>query len=555
MEAMRAPKRAVFAVMFLAAVLGHGTARAQEKEIQDELKKLLGDVRQSLVDELSKALGSRDERIANAIGKMVEERIQARVSRLEQALKERDAKIADLEARLKGAPAAAPAGTAAAAPSSAFLGVAHTDVPADLRQRLKIEKGALVTRVMEGTPAAAAGIQTGDVIVSLNGTDATSETLEQLVRTFKPDQEVNVAFFRDGTKTTKAAKLADKTKFDTAAGKPRAEEKKEPAKLGLEIEEREGAIHVIDVEAGMTAAIAGVEKGDKLLQLNGKDVKSIEDVQNELKKVLDGDKLIVQFVRSSDKEDVTYTATLNAAKGKDTAKLVARDEKKVEKKVEKKKGVLGIAVVPDAQGILVQDVEPDTAAAAFGIQKGDVVKKVGGQDIADIEALRGVLSKLSAGDKVTIHVSRGGQTVEVKDIVLGAEGEKVPPRTVAAAPKEAEKPKDAPRPEAEKPKEAEKPAQETKKPGILRFTAIDDVGSGKVLVTDVTRGGPAEKAGLLKGDVVVRLNDKPVRNTDELAVMLQALFAGDTITLRVARGGEEKDLKATLVAREDASKP
>jgi len=399
---------------------------------------------------------------------------------------------------------------------------------------------------MEGSPAAGAGIQTGDVIVSLNGMEVTSETLQQVVKSFKPDQEVNVTFFRDGAKVTKATKLGDTSKFDPATAKPKAEEKKEPAKLGLEIEEREGAIFITDVEAGMTGAAAGAMKGDKLTQLNGKEMKSIEDVQGELKKTLDGDKLTIQFVRSSEKEDVTYTASVNAAKGKDTAKLIARDEKKVEKKVEKKKGFLGVSVVPDAQGVLVQGVEADTAAAAFGIQKGDIIKKVGTQDIGDVDALKNALSKVSAGDKITIQVARAGQTVDLKDIVVGGEGENLASDPAATT----EKPK-----EAEKPKEPEKPADAPKKRGLLRFTAVDDAASGKIVVTLVNKGGPAEKAGLMKDDVIVRLNDKAIRNTEDLAAMLQTFFAGDTVTIRVVRGGAEKDVKLTLVAAEDAPKP
>jgi S1-C subfamily serine protease len=207
-------------------------------------------------------------------------------------------------------------------------------------------------------------------------------------------------------------------------------------------------------------------------------------------------------------------------------------------------------VVPDAAGVLVQSVEADTAASAFGILKGDIIKKVGDQDVGDVDALRNILSKLSAGDRLTVHVARGGQTIELKEIVLGAEGEKVTAPAAAATPKEPEKPK-----EVVEAKEPDRPATEPKKPGVLRFTAIDDPASGKVLVTLVNRGGPAEKGGLLKDDVVVRVNDKPVRNTDELAAVLRTYFAGDTVTLRVARGGEEKDIMTTLAAVEDAPRP
>ncbi len=63
-------------------------------------------------------------------------------------------------------------------------------------------------------------------------------------------------------------------------------------------------------------------------------------------------------------------------------------------------------------------------------------------------------------------------------------------------------------------------------------------------------GGPAEKAGIEPGDVVVAIDDKPVADSSELIVAIRARRPGDTVTLTVKRDGSEQDIDVTLDANE-----
>jgi S1-C subfamily serine protease len=472
---------------------------------------------------------------------VIEKRVSARIERLERGIAERDKKIAELEAKLKelSTPGKQPAAAAAkAAATNAFLGVSHVDLPQEMKAKLKIDDGALVDRVIAGSPAAGVGIQTGDVIASVNGQVVGSAALTGLVQTFQPGQEVNIAYYHDGNKVTKAVKLGDKSKFDLAAAKPVEEPKKEPIKLGLEIEEREGALVITDVEDGLTGNVAGLAKDDKLTHVNGKEVKTIEEIQGELKKVFHGDKLTLQFSRSSDKEDTFYTAQVVGSSGKEGVQLIGREQKKIAKETkpsDKKKGVLGIQVVPGPQGVIVHAVEPESAAASRGVMKGDLVKKVNDKDIAEVEHLKEALGKLGAGDKLTLILSRNGQQVEIKDLALAAEGEKVKAVAAAEPPKEA--PKEAPK--------APEPAP-AKKKGRLLIRVGNQPETGKPQVTEVTPEGPAAKGGMQIGDSIVKVGDKNIASQDDLAAALATYFAGDKVTMRVKRGNEEKDLEITL---------
>lgn len=67
-------------------------------------------------------------------------------------------------------------------------------------------------------------------------------------------------------------------------------------------------------------------------------------------------------------------------------------------------------------------------------------------------------------------------------------------------------------------------------------------------VVEVTRGGPAEKAGLKKGDVVLKVDDRPIDSGVGLIAAIRSHEVGDTVRLTVREGndGPERELNVTL---------
>jgi M6 family metalloprotease-like protein len=72
--------------------------------------------------------------------------------------------------------------------------------------------------------------------------------------------------------------------------------------------------------------------------------------------------------------------------------------------------------------------------------------------------------------------------------------------------------------------------------------------SGKLVVAEVSPGAPAEKAGVLRGDVVQQLDGNPITSADQFRDRLQALPPGQTIKLQVERGGKTLELSAQVGA-------
>jgi len=70
-----------------------------------------------------------------------------------------------------------------------------------------------------------------------------------------------------------------------------------------------------------------------------------------------------------------------------------------------------------------------------------------------------------------------------------------------------------------------------------------------VLVTDVREGSPTAIAGLAKNDVIVGLDDKEVKNFQDLKQALEDKKPNQVITVTVMRGDEKTEMKVTLGTR------
>ena len=66
----------------------------------------------------------------------------------------------------------------------------------------------------------------------------------------------------------------------------------------------------------------------------------------------------------------------------------------------------------------------------------------------------------------------------------------------------------------------------------------DDVMMDGVRVTEVTKGGPADKAGIKKDDVIVKVGDRTITDGDELVVAVRQLKIGQDAPVEVVRGGQ-----------------
>ena len=75
------------------------------------------------------------------------------------------------------------------------------------------------------------------------------------------------------------------------------------------------------------------------------------------------------------------------------------------------------------------------------------------------------------------------------------------------------------------------------------------------LVADVVEGGPAEKAGIGRGDVIVTFDGKEISESDDLPYIVASTPVGKTVTVEVIRKGESKSVQVEIGELAEEEKP
>jgi len=170
------------------------------------------------------------------------------------------------------------------------IGVSIQDVDAQLAESFGLDRphGALVGMVEDDGPGAKAGIKAGDVILKVGGTEIDrSAEVPGLIANSKPGSAVPIEVWRNGRieHLTAHPELMKEDGAQVAANRENSDD--EAARLGLALrplspeEKRQadtsGSLLVEDVSG--PAAAAGVQPGDIILGVNGKSVKSLDELR------------------------------------------------------------------------------------------------------------------------------------------------------------------------------------------------------------------------------------------------------------------------------------
>lgn len=160
-------------------------------------------------------------------------------------------------------------------------------------------------------------------------------------------------------------------------------------------------------------------------------------------------------------------------------------------------------------GIVVKGVRPGSAAERAGLQRYDIIAKVGEKEIREINDMHRNIGGRRSGEKVELEVWRdeGKDKVEQKKIVV----------TLDERPSQ---------------NEIEKmmrggPANEPKLPGkmadddLLGLEVEENPDGRGALVTDVQSGSRAFIAGVQKGDVIIEINRQAVKNEQDAQKAMQ----------------------------------
>ena len=172
-------------------------------------------------------------------------------------------------------------------------------------------------------------------------------------------------------------------------------------------------------------------------------------------------------------------------------------------------------------GAMVSDIMKGSPAEGSGVAVGDIIVSVNGGEIRDVDQLRKLIAALKPDSVITLGVFRGGKTSEVK-IKIGA----MP-----------DEPQRADTRKTEADDELGMAVRDVDEALAYKYKVAD--GRGVVIVA-VKAGSPAGKAGLIEGDLIKEVDQRPVGTAAAYRSVLATLKTRTKVLLLVKRQGMNK---------------
>ncbi len=161
-----------------------------------------------------------------------------------------------------------------------WLGVSIQPVSDDIAASLGLTttQGSLIASVSDGSPAARAGLKSGDIVMDVDGTSIKSpRDLSRIIAGKGPTRTVALKLWRDGNTMTLKVSLKEQPNQKVAMAKTNKAPGK--AQLGLMLQNTDKGVVIAQVVPGSIAEEKGLASGDTIEQVAGKNVRTADDVR------------------------------------------------------------------------------------------------------------------------------------------------------------------------------------------------------------------------------------------------------------------------------------
>jgi len=180
----------------------------------------------------------------------------------------------------------------------------------------KINEGAKISEVSKNSAAEKAGLKKDDIITQINDEKITEQTsLANIISKHKIGDKIMITYLRNGKiETTQAVLEKSKTPIITTFGNKKFEKGFETPdgkyfyntfprrpKIGIQIQDVEegNGVKVLEVEDEAPAQKAGLKKDDIITEVDGAELKNVDELRNKLTEIKEGDTIKIKYKRGT----------------------------------------------------------------------------------------------------------------------------------------------------------------------------------------------------------------------------------------------------------------
>ena len=295
--------------------------------------------------------------------------------------------------------------------------------------------------------------------------------------------------------------------------------------LGITFSAEDNGALVREVLADSPAAAAGLQVDDLILALNGEELAPADFVET-VAALAVGDEITLTILR--DEAEMELAVTLGSAPARRSQWQGFRE-----------RAFLGVSLSTDEAGVLVEEVVPDSPAAAAGLLAGDLLRSINDEEVETPLAAADIIRALEPGTVISLGIEREGEALTLAAQVGSRRG-------IAGSQPEGLLEQLEQRfrfqPNAGQPLLGVEYLDLDAQIAAERELTLDE----GALILRVLPDTPAEAAGLLAEDIIVGVAGDPVDARRTLRERLLAYDPGETLQLDLQRAGEALQLEVTL---------
>ena len=275
----------------------------------------------------------------------------------------------------------------------------------------------------------------------------------------------------------------------------------------------DAGVLVVAVQPGSPAAVAGLARGDIILEANGKTVNDAADLRTVLGGITSGANVTLAVTHGDARKTLTLVAgSQDGRPWLGILPLPGRGERFAFPGM----GEDGASGMFPRQGALVQSVSPDSPAQRAGLARGDVILSVDGTPVDGTHALSDLIAARKVGDTVTLSVTPWRQSA-AHDVKVTL---------------------------------AKNPDKDSAWLGLQYLAAPARFGGPGMTqgarVADVLANSPASRAGIAPRDLITKFDGVEVTGPRQIVEAVGRHKPGDTVSLTLVRQADGKPMDVTV---------